>query len=740
MSVLSSAVVVISLLAAPPAPAADTRDAGTISGRVTDATGQPIPGVRIEVVEVNRSTVTRPDGTYRLVNLPSGNYSIAFTMLGYRPAVRRVSVVDEDVTLDVRLVTSAMELAAIQVTASPVATTSLTSPQPVSVLGGEDLRLAQRASLGAMLEAQPGLRNFSTGGGIGKPVIRGLTSNRVLVLADGQRLENQQWGDEHGPNIETADASRIEVIRGPASVLFGSDALGGVVNVIPRPLPDATGRRGFVTGALAATYSTNNREPDGSLMLEGASGGFGFRASASGRTSQDIRTPDGPLLNSALESYGGSATAGYRGGWGSLTATWASRRERLEVHEDPEEEPDFSGFQKVQSDRAKVSLNVPVGASARLAVDGGVERNDRQEYHEAGHDEIELGLLSRTVTGDAHLHHALHRRLGGVVGLQALRSNFEKYGEETLIPDNDVTNFGVYAFEQGEFGRWHLSFGLRFDHRKLTVQPDDALGLDAGSLTWNAVTGNLGALYHLSEQVALVANAGRGFRAPSSFELFSNGVHEGTVRFERGNATLRNETSFNTDLALRVQAEKLSAEFGTFYNRIGDYIYPRPTGDFDPESGLRIFDIVQGNARLYGLEAALEWHLSPVVHFRGTADYTHGQNTALEQPLPFIPPFRFTYGVTLEPALRGVERPYLGLSAETNVRQGRTDEFDFAPAGYTLLSLGSGLALPVGNRSLGLDLSVRNLLDSRYASYMSRYKEYALDMGRNVTLRMRMDW
>ena len=471
MTALAAGMLSMLLAVATPAPTSSPLAAATVSGRVTESGGIPLAGVRIEVVEISRSTQTLDNGQYRLVNLPSGTYAISFTAIGYRPTVHRITVGDVDLTLDVTLVQSAVEIAPVQVTASPLATTSLASPQPLSILSGDELRRGQRASLGAMLESQAGVRNFSTGSGIGKPVIRGLSSNRVLVLANGQRLENQQWGDEHGPNVETADAARIEVIRGPASVLYGSDALGGVINVIPPPLPDASGGRGFTSGSVGAAYNTNNREPEGSFSLEGASGGFGFRASASARRSGDIRTPLGALANSTNESAGGTVTAGTRGGWGSLIGTFASRRERLEIHEDPEEEPDFSGYQRVKADRAKLTLNLPVGGSARFAVDAGFERNDRQEFEEAGAAEVGLGLTATTWSSDLHLHHVLSSRVGGIVGLQLLRTGFGRYGEEVLIPESSMNNVGLYAFEQGEFGRWNLSAGLRFDHRHLAVQP-----------------------------------------------------------------------------------------------------------------------------------------------------------------------------------------------------------------------------------------------------------------------------
>lgn len=721
-------------------PGADTPVSGTLHGRVTEAGGIPLGGVRIEVVEINRSTTTLENGTYRIPNLPSGSYAVTFSAIGYRPRVERVTIGDADLLLDVTLVQTAVEIAPIQVTASPLATTTLTSPQPLSVLGGDELRQAQRGSLGAMLEGEPGVRNFSTGSGIGKPVIRGLTSNRVLVLANGQRLENQQWGDEHGPNVETADAARIEVIRGPASVLYGSDALGGVINVVAPPLPDASGGRGFVGGSVSGGYSGNNREPEGAFSILGASRGFGFRAGLSGRSSGDISTPRGSLANSATESVGGSATAGIRGGWGSVTGSLVSRRERLEIHEDPAEEPDFSGYQRVRSDRAQLSVNLPVGGAARLALDAGYERNDRREYEAADAGEVGLGLTASTWTSDAHLHHVLSGRLGGVIGAQLLHSGFARDGEEVLIPANDVTNLGLYAFEQGEFGRWNLSMGMRVDHRRLTVEAEPELGVQAGDRTWTAVSGNAGALYHLSAQTALVANVGRGFRAPSSFDLFVNGVHEGTVRFERGDPDLDVETSLNTDLAFRVQSERVSAEIGGYFNRIAGYIYPRPTSAFDPESGFRIFDIVQGDARFFGAEAALEWHASPAVHLRTGADYTNGHNLQLDQPLPFIPPLRVSYGLRIEPNLRSLEEGYVSLGGESVARQGRLDDFDVAPAGYSLFNASAGAALPLGGRTLTVDIGVRNLFNTAYASFLSRYKEYALDMGRNVSVSFRMEW
>ncbi|HET9133736.1 MAG TPA: TonB-dependent receptor [Gemmatimonadales bacterium] len=748
--VMLSLLLLAALSAAPSEVVATSNDtmrvaspaAWTLSGRVTDSTGAPIANARVVIEEAHRSTVTNADGRYRLAEVPEGTYGVSFRAIGFRPRVVRL-VLREDRVADVVLAPSLVELAPIQTTATPLATSSLESPQPLSVLQGEQLAASQAASLGAVLEGLPGLRNFSTGNGIGKPVIRGLTSNRVLVLDNGQRLENQQWGDEHGPNVETATAERIEVIRGPASVLYGSDALGGVINVVPRELPDASGRRGILRGTASATYGTNGQAPEGSLLVEGASRGLGFRGTLTGRSSDDVSTPTGELFNSGLDMLGGSAALGTRGSWGSLTATYTRRAERLEIHEDPEEEPDATKFQRVAADRAMVTGNLSLGSS-RLEVDLGFEQNRRREYEsiEAEDEgEIELGLLSKNYLANVHLHFAASAQSAVVIGVQGMRTDFEKFGEETLIPGSRSDNVGVYAFQQADLGRWQLSAGARYDWRRLQSEADDELGLDTGERTWNSVTGNLGLLYRLSDPMAVVVNLGRGFRAPSPFELYSNGVHEGTIRFEIGDATLDNETSLNADIALRAQSRTLQMEVGAFVNSIDNYIYPDPTADFDPESGFRIYNVVQGDARLAGFEGSLEYHPTSWLHLRGAADYTRGTNRATDQPLAFIAPFRLTGSVRLEGTSRGaLQAPYLSAGVETNAKQGRPDPEDFAPEGYTLANLGAGVGIAAGAQTIRFDLQVRNLFDAEYRSFLSRYKLYANDPGRNVIVRMSVDF
>ncbi|HEV8151255.1 MAG TPA: TonB-dependent receptor [Gemmatimonadales bacterium] len=718
-----------------------------ISGRVSDSAGTALANVRIVVLEANRSTQTDAGGRYRIPNLPDGTYGVSFSYVGYAPVVRRVSLSNQDLTVDVILRQSLIELPPLQVTATPLATTVLTSPQPTAVVAGTELRTAQAPTLGETLSSLAGVHSLSTGVGIGKPVIRGLTSNRVLVLDNGQRLETQQWGDEHGPNVETATAERIEVIRGPASVLYGSDALGGVINVVQRDLPEA----GRLHGSLTAAYSSNNRQPDGALLVEGAGAGFGLRATLSGRTSKDLKTPDYTLWNSGNEAIAGSGTAGVRGGWGSLTGTFSQRNEKVFL---TDEDPAATPTQRIATSRGRIDLTLPMGRS-RLEGNLGYERNRRREFEDKETAEVALGLLSQTWTGAAQVHHAPLGNLAGIVGVSGLRNRFSKFGTETLIPNSTAYTLGAYVFEQLEAGRWIFSFGARADHRHLDVEDDAELGVQAQTRNWNSLTGNLGALFHVTEPVALVLNVGRGYRAPSSFDLFSNGVHEGTVAFEHGNPSLKNETSLNTDLALRVQSSKVFLELGGFANFIEDFIYSVPTGTTDPESGFEIFDVTQGNARLAGFEASLQYHPIAALHFQGTADYTNGQNTSTGNPLPLIPPFRATYSLRFEGRSRGsLSNPYLLVGGESNGKQTRMDPAEaafyaeaFDGAGYqskayTLANAGAGLGILAGSGVVRLDLTLRNAFNQRYANYLSRIKTTAIDpgMGRNLTLKLSTDF
>jgi iron complex outermembrane receptor protein len=713
------------------------RAVAEVSGRVADSAGVPLPDARVRLLEVGRTALTASDGTYRFGAVAVGTYTLSVTRVGRVPETRRLVVTAPATRLDLVLRETRLQLAAVQVTASAGATRAQDSPQPTAVLEGAELRTAQGAALGETLEQIPGVRSLGMTTGIGKPVIRGMTHYRVVTLDNGQRSETQAWGHDHSPNVETAAAERVEVIKGPASVLHGSDALGGVINVVAPPVPDAIDGAAFARGRLATTYNHNIRGVDGALSAEGAIGGFGARGALVARGSGDMRTPAGPLDNTNNRALATEGAVGHRGAWGSVSARYAGRDERLEIYDDPATSPGYTGYQRIATHRGSVEATLPAGA-ARLVLNAGYEQNLRREFAAADAATPDLGLFVRNWTGFAHLQHPRVGPLTGTLGVSAMTSMFRNRGSQTLIPDSDTRNLAAFAFEQAELagGRLQATVGARFDHRTLATDGEARIGIAAQRHRFDAVTGSAGLLYKVTAPLAVVVNVARGFRAPAAPDLFANGFHEGTRAFERGNPDLDVETSLNTELGLRVTTATLSAEVTGYVNRVHDYIYLRPFG-----TGGAAFDslqVVQGDARLVGTEGRAAWRPASFLTLQLSGDMVHGHNLTADVPLTFIPPPRLVYGVRLDrDAWRGWMRaPYLAVTAESNARQRRLDPRDVGPPGYTITSVSTGFTRLTPRGPATLDLSVRNAFDVQYRSFMSRYKEFALAPGRAVVLRL----
>lgn len=718
---------------------------GTVSGILLAPDGTPLSGGRVQLVELQRQVTTGADGLFRFAAVPAGTYRLSVTRIGLAPGLHEIRVGDVTAFLSISMHEGRVELSAVQVSASPRATTALSAPQAMATLGGEPLREAQGRSLGETLEPVAGVRSISMTTGIGKPVIRGLSSQRVITLDNGQRVESQQWGTDHAPNLETRDAERIEVIKGPASVLYGSDALGGVVNVVARALPDATGRAPFMSTGVAAIYDANLRGPEATVTLEGGAGPLGWRTSLTGRAMGDMRAPDGALANTGNRTTNVQAAAGVRGEWGSVSTRLSRRDERIEIFDDPVAAPGYTGYQRIVSERAKVEWRVPAGGG-RFEIDVAGEHNVRREFSAIDAAEHSLGLDARTGTITAHWLPAISAgRFGewqGMLGVAAMGQSFRKSGTSTLIPDATASNVAIYGYEQANLGRWTLSAGARWDLRTVAASQDEVLEMEPTSRRWNTWSGNVGATYALREDMAFVLSVARGFRSPWYNELFANGFHEGTRAYERGSLELDLETSINADVGVRVRQRTFTLDAGVFSNHVRNYIYLRPFG-----TGARVFDsldVVQGNAWLRGGE--IEATLLPVrwLTLDAGADFTLGDNSSAGVPLTFVPAPRATLGVRLsDTRSRFMQRifgatavPYVRVNGEIHARQGRLDPIDVAPPGFALLHLSSGVALTSSRGPVHVDVVVRNLGNTRYRPFLSRYKEFADAPGRTLQLRV----
>src|SRR3954469_1597627 len=453
--------------------------ADTVMGRVVDDAGQPIAAAILEVSDIGRSVTTEADGTFRLV-LGPGRYTLPIRRQGYAPAVRELAVGESRAPLEIALKRSPFRLEPITVTATRQAAASTGLSLPATALAGDDLRRAQSVSLAHLVAGLPGVSAITTGAQIGKPVIRGFAGPRVLVLDNGSRLEDYSWSDEDGPSIETAFARRVELIRGPASVLYGSDALGGVLNVIPAQLPDAAGGAGFTRTGFTLSGASNNTEVSAGAQVEGARGLFGWRAAAIGRGARNLHTPSGELDNTGFGAFNGEATGGWHWPSGSALAMrivhYGGEFKLLEANAAPGEE---GGPERKSGDnRFQITGQRPLAGNWRLEAKGQLQQHSLIEVADdtSGEESEAFNLQLRTASLDLLAHHG-----GLTLGVTGLGQTNDASGREPIVPDANTVSGAAFAFARrqlgGPGGRWALVVGGRADGRRLEVERDDSLGV-----------------------------------------------------------------------------------------------------------------------------------------------------------------------------------------------------------------------------------------------------------------------
>lgn len=742
-----------------------TAFAQSISGQITDGeTGQPLPGATVLLPTLDLGTTTTLEGRYQ-IDLPhTGSFRITFSFVGYKTETRSIDIGEnETATLDIVLTPSFVEIGDVTVTARARASDVLSTPQSVALVDEGELARSTGGSAMDALDGVAGVRLLRTGPAVAKPVIRGLTSQRVLVIADGVRQEGQGWGDEHGPEIGSANVDRIEVLRGPSSLLYGSDALGGVIHTMHDDLFDLEAP---FSGSIGLTGISGSQQGSGDLAFSGRSGNWAYDGRLGLLNAGHVSTPNGLILNTAQEQLSGGIRFGreFESG-GRVVLSGTSFTSTLGLFE-----PDFLGeegeelnlgrhdlaepFQEISHYSSRAQAEVPIGRS-RLEVISAIQQNNRREFghhhegeEEGGHEEEEgpaLHLQLTTATTDARVHHRPIGRIFGTIGISGMWQKNETLAEETLIPGARTLNGAVYVTEELVLPSVTLDAGVRLDLRSLENDSSDELGLTAGSRNYTAVTGAVGVAWQPRGDLSVAANLGRAFRAPQLIELFGNGVHEGTLRFERGNSDLTPETSLALDGVMRYLTPHMYAEVSGFVNQISSYIFPRATSEIDDVSGLVIYDYSQADARLIGGEFRVDIHphVFHGVGFHFSGDLTQGVNRETDEPLPFVPPARLQTALEYKAEVVGPVRDFeLQIGPSIVASQNRPELREEVPTNsYSVWDASLSASFPTSSLDVSTTLSINNLFNKSYVDPMSRFRPYGvLSMGRSVRLGLRVSF
>ena len=499
----------LALLLVEPAPG------DTLSGRVTDPDGAPVPAATVLISELHRVATSGADGAFRLADIPPGEYTVIVRHIGFAPFAREVQV-HGPTTLTVTLRRAPVWLEPVTITATRAPSAALGSPLSAAALSEDGLRRDQSVSLAHSLARLPGVNALSTGAQIGKPVIRGLAGARVLVLANGNRLEDYSWSDEDGPSVDARLAQRVELIRGPASVLYGSDAVGGVVNVIPAELPDANGGPRMIRTGFELSGATNNAELEAAARVEGASGPWAWRVFGIGRAAGSLHTPAGELDNTGFGAVNGEAVIGRRGARSSTTlryTRYAGEFKLLEADEPPSGEAG-GPERKLSDDRVQATGDYLVGP-LRLETKAQWQRHSLIEVSDTGTspsgtplEGTAFDLLLNTTSLDVLAHHGAGSAVRGTVGVSGLYQSNATRGPIPLVPGARVKSAAAFAFEQATQGRWSALAGGRVDVRRLTTDGNATLALTPERRDWCTVPSRC--------SLSPPTSAGRGGRPPCS--------------------------------------------------------------------------------------------------------------------------------------------------------------------------------------------------------------------------------
>jgi iron complex outermembrane receptor protein len=424
---------------------------------------------------------------------------------------------------------------------------------------------------------------------------------------------------------------------------------------------------------------------------------------------------------------------GTSGDWGGIALDYFHTGQRLELHE---ADSNATPFQRVGHDRIRLhgDYHSPIG---QVEVSTGWQQNNRREYEssDATQPALHLRLSSGTLT--AQLHHTPLGPFDGTIGINAMTQSNRSLAEEKLIPDFALLDLGGFAFEEAEFGNVFISGGLRFDSRQLDINASGELAVPAQQRTYSAVTGTAGLVWRITPSFSLVANAGAGWRAPTAFELFVEGVHEGTARYEVGSSSLVPEQSFNIEGSARIATAHIQGEINIYRHQINSFIYLSPTGLIDSASGFPVYLDKQADAILTGGELGIQGEITDWLVLSGTASLVRGTNRATTTPLPLMPADRITLdALFMQPSVGPFSKTYLSLGATIVADQKRIDPFERPTAGYLLFDAGIGGELPFLNDRIHFDLAGHNITNRAYRDHLSRYKLFALNPGIDFSLKV----
>ena len=688
-------------------------------------------------------------------------------------------------------------LSAVTVSASPIHDHEVFDvPSQIDVLTGSEKMTRDSGSLGAMLESIPGVNNQSAGTQSGKPVVRGMTGNRVKILSNGQSTDYQAYGTRHLPNVDPYLAERVEVIRGPQSVLYGAEAMGGIVNVIQSEMPYGKA----VSGEIATEYNTNNQETMFGAKVGAGSKEFAIQAGVSTRSADNFTVPnassapgniagdDRPLFVGEVpftnfENQAGNIGIGYQQDWGKIElrhTQWVSKQNYLGVEVVDGQLEALAAGQKLQNDETQLKAEFELGNDWVLKPSWTHTRNAREASHDLPYENMAedegtphyLDLLVKRDDVKLAIEHPQFGDFQGELGFELTeKDQVLRSGE--LTPSAKESKRAIYLFEEADYDKWLVQVGARYDWHEVSAPLD---GINAqfvdqeifdetnNNRSFDVFSGSLGSTYRIDSNWSVAANLASGFRAPTIFELYAGGEHGGVQAYQIGNPDLKAETSLNTDLSLRWQTAKTQMVATVYQNWIDNYIYlaneleadgitPQTTLNEAGTLEIPVMKAQQTDAVMTGFEFSVNHQFNQAWSTDLALELIEGRDTGESRELPLMPANNAKINVHYQPQdFAGLQNQKITVGVKlVNSKDAAGlyepfSQFDDKPFGtasteaYALWNLGYQTQVKLDKQNLYLAASVDNVFDTAYVDFLNTYKGYTLNTGRNIQLKARLDF
>lgn len=753
-------------------------NAQTLSGRIMDSNGDPLPGAQVTLSDQSQMTVSNNEGRFdiKVDTLP---VFLIVQYLGFEEERKEIHSVQE--AIEIVLISKSFSVDHIEVIAEHAK-----QERSLSALHLDEDFFQEHGdgTFAQALDVLPGMSAMNVGTGIAKPVIRGLYGNRVLVNQNGVKQEGQQWGNDHGLEIDPFDVERAEIVKGPSSLQYGSDAMGGVINIMQKAIP----KTNTLSGSVSALFKTNNRHAAGSAHLRGNYENFFFSARYSHQNFGDFKVPadefsynsftlpllDGRVKNTAGRENNIHLSMGYKGEH-SITRLTYSKYHLLggifagavgiprsyTLQSDGNLRNIDIPFQDVTHEKIILNQTFFQG-DHHWVINVGYQKNRREEhsrpeFHSVRSSELDpnatlgLGLLLNTWSVNTHYEWHPGEQLKWVLGGNGQWQDHSRSGFEYLLPDYNTFRSGIYAIGEWTYNdRWTINGGGRWDYGTNESSPYtqrifnsnetviDSLSSPLTDDVFNNYSLALGAHYEPSDPWDFKFNLARSFRIPYLNETVSNGVHHGTFRHEQGAADLVSEIGWQLDAGLQYQRGGTELWFSTYGNYFQDYIYLRPTAQFSrlPEAG-QLFRYTQHDAFFTGLELQWNQHLWGGLSYQSGAEVVYSVNLTEKRYLPFTPPTSYIHSAQYrwEAPKRKMDGALL-VQHRWTFDQNRVDLNERTTEGYHLFRVQANAKIRFDHWTMRWDLEVQNVFNTPYLRHLSRYRLLNLpEQGRNIVIR-----